>query len=126
AKRGVRLIFASRVSGGKSKSSSLRSPPSSGASRHLLPQAGEGLMWRPSSCASRHLLPRAEKDWCGGASSGASRHLLPRAGEGLMGWGVIRCLAPPSPAGGRRVEVVGRHPVLGATFSRGREKGWIA
>src|SRR3546814_8069135 len=28
----------------KIKSSSLRSPPSSGAARHLLPQAGEGLI----------------------------------------------------------------------------------
>src|SRR5690606_17023183 len=39
---------------------------------------------------------------------------------------VIRCLAPPSPAGGRRADGVGRHPALCATFSRGREKGWIA
>src|SRR3546814_18496347 len=38
------LIFALWLSGKKkSKSSSLRSPPSSGAARHLLPHAGAGL-----------------------------------------------------------------------------------
>ncbi|NIJ93959.1 hypothetical protein FHT12_002656 [Xanthomonas campestris] len=82
-----------------------RIPPSSGAARHLLPQAGEGERCgllppglREAEERSRRSLPSTA---CGGRcpkggwgrrgdgvpipSSGAVRHLLPQAGEGVLG-----------------------------------------